>query len=280
MKYAWAVLRNLIVVGITIAIFGKADSDYEKIVFSLLVMIYLSIESFRLGVGIASATALFSFGKELWDIRKLIKKTGISNTTLNPVFSELEIGQLKRESERVQREEVDPSFNNLMRKEKGEIKAHHESGRDKSSFIPSATLLDTVKEFSVAILQRNTAIEDYEKMIKANLAVHNGAGIEEIRKGCKLHYPLSPLWDKEIKECQETTIKERKEYWQDSWDHILKREEEDYSIRFEETEDEKTITEAKKNLEKDWIKFYIEAGFTTIIFFIALWNLLRGLHII
>jgi hypothetical protein len=60
MKYAWAVLRNLIVLGIAIAIFLKADSDYEKIVFSLLVMIYLGIESFRLGVGIASATAFFS----------------------------------------------------------------------------------------------------------------------------------------------------------------------------------------------------------------------------
>jgi hypothetical protein len=44
MKYALAVLRNIIVLVIAIAVFGKAESGFEKIVFSLLVMIYLSIE--------------------------------------------------------------------------------------------------------------------------------------------------------------------------------------------------------------------------------------------
>jgi hypothetical protein len=97
MKYTWAVLRNLIVLGIAIAIFGKADSDYEKIVFSLLVMIYLSIDSFRLGLGMASAIALFSVSKELWDIKKLLKGTDISGTTLNPVFSEERIAEEEKE---------------------------------------------------------------------------------------------------------------------------------------------------------------------------------------
>jgi hypothetical protein len=97
MKYAWAVLRNLIVLGIAIAIFLKADSDYEKIVFSLLVMIYLGIESFRLGVGIASATAFFFVSKELLDIKKLLKETDISDTALTSAFSEEKITKEEKE---------------------------------------------------------------------------------------------------------------------------------------------------------------------------------------
>jgi len=279
-KYAWIVFKNLIVLGIAVAIFGKADSDYQVIVFSLLVMIYLSVASFRLGLGILSSTAFFSFGKELLDIKKLIKESGISNTTLNPVFSEEEIGRMKKENERVQRE-ADRLFKRLREEEKEEIKSHHEAGKDKSSFVPSATLLDIIKEFSVAITQRNVAIEDYEKMIKANLAVHNGAVIDEARDGCKLRYPLSFVFDKEIEESQEKQIKERKEYWESSWEYILNRKEEHYFKEYEDTkeEDEKQIVEAKKNLDKDWIKYYIEGCFISIIFFIASWNLLKGLHI-
>ena len=76
-------------------------------------------------------------------------------------------------------------------------------------------------------------------------------------------------------------IKERKEYWEKSWDDILKREEYDFP-EFGETkdEDEERIAEAEKGIDKAWIKFYIEAGFISIIFFVALWNLLKGLHIV
>jgi hypothetical protein len=43
---------------------------------------------------------------------------------------------------------------------------------------------------------------------------------------------------------------------------------------------EEKITKEEKEMNKAWIKFYIETGFISIIFFIALWNLLKGLHII
>jgi hypothetical protein len=49
MKYAWAVLRNLIVLGIAVAIFDSADTDHDKIVFALLVMIFSSLASSMLG---------------------------------------------------------------------------------------------------------------------------------------------------------------------------------------------------------------------------------------
>ena len=104
MKYVWAVFRNLIVLGIAIAIFGKADSDYERIAFSLLVMIYISIDSYMTSHNMAFGIELIALGKEFWRIRKLLQETHISNTTLNPVFSEEEIGRRKKESEKVDQE--------------------------------------------------------------------------------------------------------------------------------------------------------------------------------
>ncbi len=95
--------RNLVVLGIAIALFGKAGSDYERIVFSLLVMIYISIDSYMTCHNMAFGMELIAVGKEFWRIRKLLQETHISNTTLNPVFSEEDIGRLKKESERVDR---------------------------------------------------------------------------------------------------------------------------------------------------------------------------------
>ena len=276
MKYAWAVFRNLIVLGIAIVILSKADSDYEKIVFSLLIMIYLSIDSLRLGLGMASSVALFSLGKELLGIRKLLKERGISNTTLNPVFSEEEIAGKKRESEKYQREFV-KLFSQLRKKEKEEIRAHHKAGKDKSSFEPSAILLEIIKEWSTWIIRRNQALEDCDKMIKANLAAVNGASIEEVKEGCKLHSFFVGL-DEET-EGREKHIKVRKEYWESSWDYILEEESDDFET-YEEIrdEDEEKMAEAEKGVDKAWVKFYIESGFGTIIFFLALWHLLKGLH--
>jgi hypothetical protein len=90
MKYVWTVLKNLIVLGIAIAIFGKANSDYEYIVFSLLVMIYLSIGWSMTWHKMITATSMIALDKHFWHIRKLLKERHISNTTLNPGNSNLE----------------------------------------------------------------------------------------------------------------------------------------------------------------------------------------------
>ena len=103
MKYVWAVLKNLTVLGIAIAIFGKANSDYEYIVFSLLVMIYLSIGWSMTWHKMITATSMIALDKHFWHIRKLLKERHISNTTLNPGNSILEEGnpymKLSQESE-------------------------------------------------------------------------------------------------------------------------------------------------------------------------------------
>jgi hypothetical protein len=279
-SYVWIVIRNLIVLAIVIAIFGKADGDFERIVFSLLVLIYLSIDRSMAWNRIMSGTSILALGNEFSGIRKLLKETHISNTTLNPVFSEEEIAGRKKESEKMRREAV-RLFNQLREKEKEEIKAHHETGKDKSSFEPSATLSSIAEEYSKAITRKICEEEDYKKMIKANLAVFNGRSIEEAKEGCELY--RNGFWslNEEVNKKVEEHIKKRKEYWESSWDSILK-EEVDFFEEFEEIkdEDEEKKAEAEKEMDKAWTKFYIEGIFSSIIFFITLWNLIKGLHII
>jgi hypothetical protein len=74
MKKAWAVLTSLIALGIAIAIFHKADSDYQKIVFSLLVIIYLRIAVFEAWNHIMYYEALAALGKDFWGIKKLLQE--------------------------------------------------------------------------------------------------------------------------------------------------------------------------------------------------------------
>jgi hypothetical protein len=87
-SYVWIVIRNSLVLGIAIAIFGKAGNDYEKIVFSLLVLIYVSISWSMTWHGMITGGSLISLGKEFWRTRKLLTEKKFSNTTLNAVFSE------------------------------------------------------------------------------------------------------------------------------------------------------------------------------------------------
>jgi hypothetical protein len=82
MKYAWAVFRNLIVLGIAIAIFYKADSDYEKIVFSLLVMIYVGTSWSMVYQNMMYFESLLAMGKEFWTIRKILMEKSNSDAKL------------------------------------------------------------------------------------------------------------------------------------------------------------------------------------------------------
>ena len=218
-SYAWIVIRNLIVLGIAIAIFGKAGNDYEKIVFSLLVLIYLSVSWSMTWHQMMTSASILALGKEFWNIRKLLTRKNISNTTLNAVFSEEEIARKKQASEKWGRD-VERLFDRVYKKEREEIKAHHEAGKDKSSFEPSTALLNILREESLAITCRDVAWEDYEKMIKANLAVLNGRAIEEVREGCELNFDFIALHGKTY-EYQEEHVKNRKNYWETSWDSIL-----------------------------------------------------------
>ena len=60
-------------------------------------------------------------------------------------------------------------------------------------------------------------------MINANLQVLNGTAIEEVKKRCKLH-TSGILGLRHETYDREEFLKNRKEYWESSWDSILKNE--------------------------------------------------------
>jgi hypothetical protein len=74
MKNVGAISANLIALAITITVFCRADSDYQKILFSLLVMIYLQIVVFGAWNHVKHQEALAAFGKEFWEIKKLLQE--------------------------------------------------------------------------------------------------------------------------------------------------------------------------------------------------------------
>jgi hypothetical protein len=287
MKYAWTAFRNLIVLGIAISLFSKADSDHDKIVFSLLVMIYLSIASSAIWDRMAQGAGLIALGKEFWRIRELLKGRGVSNSSLNAVFSEQEIARKKKQSEEYDRE-VERQFDRLRKREQEEIRYHHEAGEDKSSFEPSDMLLRIIKDLTCAINRRNLTHEDHEKMIRANIAVLNGASIDEVRKGYEYRSDNPRLIVAEGSEQARKDIDWRRKVWESSWDAIVKDKEYNWvetisipeGFMTEGEEEKQRIADAEKNTHKAWIMACIEGGFISIIFFIALWNLVSGLHII
>jgi hypothetical protein len=74
MKHIWSVLTSLIALAIAIAIFHKAGSGYEKIVFSLLVMIYLRIATFEAWNEMMYYEKLVALSKESWVIKKILQE--------------------------------------------------------------------------------------------------------------------------------------------------------------------------------------------------------------
>lgn len=166
------------------------------------------------------------------------------SSTLNPLFSEEEITRMKETSDEGQKC-VEHYFDELFKKEKEEVEAHHKSGKDKASFRPSEELTDTIVLTSAALVGRNNAMRNYRKMIESNIAILNGGDIEKVEKAYydqpgNVWNPFSTtlstdawLLDKQVKEMNEGFLKDRKEFWRDSWTYILEK---DYVAKEEEKE--------------------------------------------
>ena len=166
---------------------------------------------------------------------KEVKKQQHSST-LNPLFSEEEIAHKKETSHEWQKY-VERYFNELFKQEKEEVEAHQKSGKDKSTFKPSEKLLDIILKKSMALLGRNSAMKDYQKMIESNISILNGEAIEKVKKAywnqvCTIpydsfdviHHPDIYLYDKDMKEMHDSNLKHREEFWRNSWDYILKKD--------------------------------------------------------
>ncbi len=72
--YILVVLGNLITLGVTLAIYTRLYDDFEIIVVSLLILIYLTIQTFTMAHGIVTVESILTTHTEFNKIRKLLKK--------------------------------------------------------------------------------------------------------------------------------------------------------------------------------------------------------------
>ena len=73
LSYLWTVLVNLITLGVVVAIYDAILSSFEIIVVSLLILIYLSVQSFTMSYGKITVETAFGLDEEFKRIRKLLK---------------------------------------------------------------------------------------------------------------------------------------------------------------------------------------------------------------
>lgn len=83
LKYAWRVVVNLITLFIVISIFNIASSGFETTVFAILVLIYLSINTFASSWAIHQIEFSEALNSEFKSIKDLINLKNNDNTEIN-----------------------------------------------------------------------------------------------------------------------------------------------------------------------------------------------------
>ena len=71
--YVWTVIVNLITIGVVLAIYDNVYESFEIIVTSILILVYLSIQSFSMVYGQTITATAFGLDTEFKRIRKLLK---------------------------------------------------------------------------------------------------------------------------------------------------------------------------------------------------------------
>lgn len=73
LSYAWTGIVNLITIGVVLAIYGKVYENFEIIIVSILILIYLSFQGFSMIYGQTIMATAFGLDTEFKRIRKLLK---------------------------------------------------------------------------------------------------------------------------------------------------------------------------------------------------------------
>lgn len=76
--YTWTVIVNLITISVVLGIYSNLYQSFEVIVVSLLILIYLSIQTFVMTYGNATIDTVFSMNFEFQRLRKLVQKNQIN----------------------------------------------------------------------------------------------------------------------------------------------------------------------------------------------------------
>ena len=204
-------------------------------IITIAVLVYI-------GYKLTQLVAFYSQDQKPDEVGK--KRKQKRSTTLNPLFSEEEIIHMKETHEEGQ-SSVQHYLNELSKKEKKEVEAHHKSGKDKATFKPSEELTDIIVLRSAAIVGKNNAERNHRKMIESNITILNGDSIEKVEENYYDQPGTITVWnpssttmsrdawllDEQVKEMYGGFLKERKEFWRDSWAYILEK---DYTEKEEE----------------------------------------------
>ena len=71
--YTWTVIVNLVTLGVAIAIYSNIYDSFEIITVSLLLLIYLGVQSFSMVYGKTTVETAFAYDAEFKRLRKLLK---------------------------------------------------------------------------------------------------------------------------------------------------------------------------------------------------------------
>lgn len=74
LSYAWTVIVNIFIVFVVLAIFSSVYGDFETIIISIAVLIYLNLNSFAALWGWQKQQELFALNDEFKKIRALLKE--------------------------------------------------------------------------------------------------------------------------------------------------------------------------------------------------------------
>jgi len=97
--YAWTVIVNIFTVFVVLAVFNSVYADFEKLIISIAVLIYISLTSFTSGFGLVKQIELLAIGEEFKKIRTLLKE------------------EVDEYDEEYEKEQIENSKNNLKKQQ-------------------------------------------------------------------------------------------------------------------------------------------------------------------
>jgi predicted nucleic acid-binding Zn ribbon protein len=107
--YTWTVIVNLVTLGVVVGIYNSIYNSFEIITVSILIIIYLSIQTFAMTYGNATIESLFSTHAEFERIRKILNKNNE-----NEDDEELEKEELKEAREKVNKAKIKMYINSAF----------------------------------------------------------------------------------------------------------------------------------------------------------------------
>jgi len=102
MSYVWAVILNLFILFIILAIFDEAYSSFETIVFSLLILIYLTLSQFITSYSIVKTREIIEWHTRFQSIKTLLGEKLSMEEMVEKEWEEEDISKTKNNLSKAQ----------------------------------------------------------------------------------------------------------------------------------------------------------------------------------